>query len=502
MPPPLYETFPIDGYIDLSGFDSSSQMTVGIKDNLGIGAAVKSTILRWAATNDDRNFYIALEWTDNTYDHDFDLTLGPRIFDGIKLLFDNDGDGMLETDEDERTVIAASVGSQYIDQHVDTEDETDLIGDGFGRLRYDQGTNTYQAEFLIPLNGDVEGEDADLTGSTRYNLVIFDKVDITDSANPSGNVGYVFGAGNDSSAWPNVALTMSEPHAYPELPSALEGLIVFISTHEETNGEIYSFDPLTRQVTRVTNLPDLFKANVSLSHDRTRIAFHGAGDKDDVAAYEIYVIDIDGTNLTQLTSNSLLDGHPGWSPDDSRIVYASFRDADKASIIIMDSNGKEITDLTPSGVNDNDPDFLPDGRIVFKTDRFSASPQVRIAVMNDDGSQVEQISFADGVSDHDPVGNGTHVVYERFLKDTNYALDVEAGFTPWDIIETEIADKDETTLLSDGWLNWLPVYDPSARYICYLKSSGYTAAYLTTRGGENLGRLIPNITRIRYLDWK
>ena len=69
-------------------------------------------------------------------------------------------------------------------------------------------------------------------------------------------------------------------------------------------------------------------------------------------------------------------------------------------------------------------------------------------------------------------------------------------------IESRLDNKSEITVLSDGWVNWLPVYSPGGQYICYLKSSGYTAAYLMTRDGENLGRLIPNITRIRYLDWK
>jgi len=117
-------------------------------------------------------------------------------------------------------------------------------------------------------------------------------------------------------------------------------------------------------VTRITDDAALYKENVSLSHDRTRVAFHGAADKDDFAAYEIYTVDIDGTNLTRLTNNAILDGHPGWSSDDSRIVYASFRDAGRASIVIMDTAGTEMMDLTPNGVDDNDPDYLPDGRII------------------------------------------------------------------------------------------------------------------------------------------
>jgi hypothetical protein len=499
-PPPLGDTYPIDGIVDFTDFDSVYELDVDIRDNAGQGAIVKTTTLRWAVTNDDRNIYFAFEWTDDTYDHDFDIDLGPQIFDGIKLLFDNDGNGMLEDGEDERTVIAASIGSQYVDQHVvSSGDETDLIGDGFSRLSYDQNTTIYQAEFLFPLTSDAEGEDADLSKLTRCNFILFDKVDLP---NLTGNMGSAYGLGNDSTTWPDLPVISAEPHDYPEIPSGLTGLIVFLSDHEESNREIYSFEPSTAAVTRVTVMPALFKENVSLSHDRTKIAFHGAADKDDYASYEIYVIDIDGTNLTQLTSNTILDGHPGWSPDDSHIVYASFRDGGDASIIIMAADGTEISDLTPPGVDDNDPDYLPDGRIIFKTERFSVFPQLRIALMNDDGTGVLQLTRIDDVVDHDPIGNWTYTVFERLLKGINFATDVEALFTPWDIVEAQLDGGGEQTLLSDGWVNWLPVYDPSGQYICFLKNSGYSAAYLMTRDGEQLGRFIPEITRLNYIDWK
>ena len=90
---------------------------------------------------------------------------------------------------------------------------------------------------------------------------------------------------------------------------------------------------------------------------------------------------MDGSGLTRLTNNSILDGHPGWSLDDSQIVYASFRPGGGSKLVLMSDDGTELEVLTPDGVSDNDPDFLADGRIVFKTDRFSTLPEVRIAVM-------------------------------------------------------------------------------------------------------------------------
>lgn len=497
LPTPLAALHPVDGSFDLAAFADVEAVAVEMRN--GFGTLVRTTNLRWAILNDDRHLYIAVEWGDDTFNHGYDLVLGPTDFDGVKLLFDGNGDGALESGEDARIVIAATVGSLYVDQHLTAGDESDEIGDGFASLRYHAPTQTYQAEFLVPLAPDAAIEDGPFTAATRYSILLYDAVD---PAVGTGNFGTPHGTGPSTLSWPLLPLVDAGPHDHPELPTDLTGLIAFASTHEEPIGEIYTFDPATGAVTRVTNDPTLYKDNVSLSHDRTRIAFHGSPDRLDLANYEIYTVHVDGSNLTRLTNNAILDGHPGWSPDDTRLAYASFRDGGAASIVVMTADGTELADLTPAGADDNDPDYLPDGRLVFKTDRFTAMPQVRIAVMNADGTGVSQLTDTAGVSDHDPVGDGVFAVFERFSKDTDYSTDVETTFVPWDLVEVRLDGSGERVLLSDGWVNWLPVYDPGGRYLVHLKSVGHTAAHLLTREGRDLGRLIPNITRLTYIDWK
>ncbi|HHJ35318.1 MAG TPA: hypothetical protein ENJ87_06100 [Gammaproteobacteria bacterium] len=495
------QRFAIEGQVDLSEFSDTITRSVELKDNLGTGSVVKTSTLRWGIMNDDKDIYIAAQWTDDSFNHDFDITTGPVDFDGIKLLIDDDGNGTLDNNDDERTVIAANISSQYIDQHVTTGDETDLIGDGLGRLSYDAATQTYSAEFLFPLTSDAANTDGDLSSDTRYNIVLFDN---TELALGTGNAGTAYNSDTDSSAWPALPITTAVTHQRPEIPTGLTGLIAFISEHDvPVNGEIYLYDPATGITTRVTNLPNLFKDNISLSHDRSKISFHGSPDKNDATQYEIYTVDSDGLNLQQLTNNTILDGHPAWSLDDTRIAYASFRTAPGESLITMTAAGVEIDNLTPAGKADNDPDYLPDGRIIFKTDRFNASPKVQIAVMNENGSAAQQVTKVDNVSDHDPVGDAQFTIFERFPRGTAFNTDVDAGFIGWDIVEARLDGTGEQTLLTDGWVNWLPVYDPTGQYIAYQKSTGsYTDVRLMTRQGSELGRLIPGITKIRYIDWK
>jgi Tol biopolymer transport system component len=91
---------------------------------------------------------------------------------------------------------------------------------------------------------------------------------------------------------------------------------------------------------------------------------------------EIFVSDIDGGNLTQLTFNYLLDDQPSWSPDGSKITFV--HNAGRAtlmgggrrdSIYVMDSDGSNSHEITGSGKNNSFPRWSPDGkRIVFRFD--------------------------------------------------------------------------------------------------------------------------------------
>lgn len=506
-PQALSRTMPIDGSVDfgaLAALATVQQANLEFVDLLGAGSGTgKMTLARWAVLNDDQDLYVALEWDDATNDRAFDPLTGPVDFDGVKLLFDVDGDGTYEADEDARTLIAASIASLYIDQHaVVAGDETDRVADGMARLSWDAGTQLYQAEFLVPLADDSQGHDGLRDAVTHFTFLLMDHVELgAGTGNAAPLDGTVGGIGTPTAGWEALPVLAKGPHARPRIPTGLGGLIVFLSEHENPLRDVYSFDPATGVTTRITNDATLFKDNVSLSHDRTRVAFHGAADRNDFDSYEIYGADLATGTITPLTSNGIPDGHPAWSPDDSRIAYASRREA-SFSIVVMTSAGVEIADLTPPAFDDNDPEYLPDGRILFKTDRFTTLPEVRIAVMDESGADIEQLTFTSASSDHDPVGDATTALFERFPKDTLYSADPEAGFIGWPIVEARLDGSGETILVDDGWVNWLPVRAPGGRYSVHLRSSGQTDARLIDQDGTDLGRLIPGQSRINYIDWK
>jgi len=506
LPDALAQSHPIDGVVKWGALTVPKTYALDWKSDLGAGAVVGTTSLRVAFTNDDRELYVALEWDDATWNHEFDNELGPIDFDGVLFQLDVDGDGVYETGEDQRAVIAASVASQYVDGHtIAPESETDDVQDGQGKLAYDDASGLYTCEMRFPFSDDADGLDGDLTADTRFNVVLFDHAEPGAVGGATGNAAGLSGlggAGADSSAWPKLPLADVGDFLHLDPPDDLTGTIVFISTHDVSNGEIYAFDPQTGATMQVTDEPALWKDNVSLSHDRTRVAFHGSTTPEDPATWEIYAAMLDGTGLAKLTDDAFLNAHPAWSPDDEHIAYGSRRDDPDFSIVVMTALGVELDDLTPPGVDDNDPEYLPDGRLVFKTDRFSGGDDRHIALMDEDGGNLVRLTDVAGGSDHDPTGDGATALFERFPYPGPFYANPDYGFLSWPIVRIGLDGTSEKTLIDDGWLNALPVYDPTGKWFVYLKGQGYNDAHIASRGGEDHGRLIPGQSSIRYVDWK
>ena len=144
--------------------------------------------------------------------------------------------------------------------------------------------------------------------------------------------------------------------------------IVFVSTREGGNQEIWVMDADGSDPQRLTN-DARYDAEPVFSPDGTRIAF--SRHDPDVNEFAVWTMEADGdnpepTSLVQPEPGDPFPGRgtdegPSWSPDGSKIAFASKRAGD-FDIWVMDADG---TDQRPvairSGTTEMRPDWAPDG---------------------------------------------------------------------------------------------------------------------------------------------
>lgn len=124
----------------------------------------------------------------------------------------------------------------------------------------------------------------------------------------------------------------------------------------------------SRENSQLVMIPNAF--NGAVSPDGKRIAFV----REIRGNYDIWVQNIDGSDLMQLTSSEYGDFEPTWSPDGKKILFVSNRDSGgevtKTSIYIMDVLSNQVTRLTNSPVaTDGGPAWYSGSSVLFHSNR-------------------------------------------------------------------------------------------------------------------------------------
>lgn len=134
---------------------------------------------------------------------------------------------------------------------------------------------------------------------------------------------------------------------------------------------------------------------------------------DEDAAYfmDLYLMDADGSNVTQLTHSPGYDGGPFFSPDNTKVVWRRFNpDGMSAEIWTMDIDGSNQRQLTADAMVAWGPYFHPSGDYIiyssnilghanfelFMIDPEGANPPIRVT--NTEGTDILPVFSPDGNS--------------------------------------------------------------------------------------------------------
>jgi TolB protein len=172
--------------------------------------------------------------------------------------------------------------------------------------------------------------------------------------------------------------------------------VLFVSTRDDPEGEIYVMNVDGTGVTRLTfaagydETPVWSKDGKEIAFSSTRDAANPTSEYGRYENDEIYTMNADGSGVTRLTYNAQTDLSPTWSSDGKRIAFASDRDATGGgtSIYSMNADGTGVTRLTYSPGYDGGPAWSPGGK------QIAFTRQNHVFVMNADGTQLTQLTWS------------------------------------------------------------------------------------------------------------
>lgn len=231
---------------------------------------------------------------------------------------------------------------------------------------------------------------------------------------------------------PTPSATPSPSPTLTPVPTVLggSGQIAFASIRDSDVPNIYMINTDGTGLTQITNLPE-GACKPSWSPDGMRLVFISpcAQNREIYSNSSLFIINVDGTNLTHLPGYAGGDFSPSWSPDGKFIAFVSLRDQTIPQIFIYSFENDTVVRMAQDPARpETFPSWSPDGSMLV----FSGQDN-QIHAMNIDGTGRFLLGRNAGDSRNtEPVwaANGKTVVFTHWPLDTNIPALMAVQFSP------------------------------------------------------------------------
>ena len=224
---------------------------------------------------------------------------------------------------------------------------------------------------------------------------------------------------------------------------------------------------------------------LAFSTNQIVFSFDAKPDDHDI---EIYVMDADGGNRENLTNHPAYDVDPDWSPDRTKIAFASNRNGGALQIYVMDADGKNPIRLTDGPRSKWGPDWSPDGgKIAFWVKKWVN----HIDVMDADGKN--RVMLVDDASQPSWSPDGREIAFASRRDDDGIRSDIY-------VIGADGQGLRRVT--HELWSAFSPAFSPDGKRIAYVTMDGsFYHIFVVGADGGNRRRLTHNHQHHDYPAW-
>ncbi len=265
--------------------------------------------------------------------------------------------------------------------------------------------------FTEPVDGETIPPSRDVGSTTRRRFLL-----TSGAAAVLGGCGTVGPGGSSNSAWLDWWLQLVEPKPKPR-PAGLPGEMVFEWIHrpEDEHGATIARAPIDGSSPPVELTGRGFRhwgPNPDHAGDRILYYRDAIGHRGGLPQ-QAWLMDADGAGkelVQERGDHGFRDaGHYDWTIDDRRLVFSAKHPTTKSfAIWVMDVDGSHLEQLTTGDVLEVDPSVCPDGRILFTRRMVDESnplglwPQSQeVWIMDHDGGNQQRLT-SDEQQGHDP----------------------------------------------------------------------------------------------------
>lgn len=200
--------------------------------------------------------------------------------------------------------------------------------------------------------------------------------------------------------------------------------------------EIHGADPLVQMIDpperTIVALPGRDAVQPTWSADGSKLAFAARPSPEE--PFAIYTSDADGGSIQQITSASLGDTNPAWSPDETRIAFSRLLPSGLHAIFISNAEGSAAAQLTDGTRDEMEPAWSPSGSEIAYAARIaplSVCPDClthSVFVRNADGTGLPTELVPSGSSldlrDPDWSPDGSRIAFSIGDGTTTFVVDV------------------------------------------------------------------------------